>query len=229
MRNWLLFLGYLLFLFSCGGGDDGPPPSPEGALLVFPEQDSECTTGVSISETLSQVTFEWQPANNTNRYTLTVINLTTNTPQAISTMSASASLSIEKGAPFSWSVLSSNSASDDTATSESWLFYNAGAQTTYAPFPAQIQFPPAGGTVQANSEGAVELSWIGADVEDDIVTFEVYFSETSPPETLIVSTAPETTQATANVTSATTYFWRVVTTDSEGNTSDSGVFDFKVL
>ncbi len=229
MRHWLIFGTFLLLLFGCGGGDDGPPPSPEGALLVFPERDSECTTGVSISETLSQVTFEWQPANNTDRYTLTVINLTTNSPQAISTTNTSASLSIEKGAPFSWSVLSSNLVSDDTATSESWLFYNAGSQTTYAPFPAQIQSPAAGSTVQANSEGQVELSWIGADVEDDIVSFDVFFSEANPPETLLTSTVPGTTQATANVASGATYFWRIVTTDAEGNASDSGVFDFKVL
>lgn len=229
MRNWLIIWVFSLLLFSCGGGDDGPPPSPEGALLIFPERDSECTTGVSLSETLSQVTFEWQPANNTDRYTLTVINLITNTPLAISTTNTSASLSIEKGAPFSWSILSSNSESDDTATSESWLFYNAGSQTTYAPFPAQIQSPEAGSTVQANGEGQVQLSWIGADVEDDIVTFEVYFSEVSPPETLLASTTSQVAQTTTTVVSGTTYFWRVVTIDSEGNSSDSGVFDFKVL
>ena len=229
MRNWLIFLAFSLLLFGCGGGDDGPPPSPEGALLVFPERDSECTTGISVSETISQVTFEWQPSDNTDRYTLTVINLITNTPQAISTMNTSASLSIEKGAPFSWSVVSSNSNSNEAATSESWLFYNAGSQTTYAPFPAQIQFPVAGSTVQANSEGQVELSWIGADVEDDIATFDVYFSEANPPETLLITTSSEMSQVSIDATSGTTYFWRVVTTDSEGNSSDSGVFDFKVL
>ena len=226
----MLFGAFLfLLLIGCGGGDDGPPPSPEGVILVFPEKDSECTTGVSVSETMSQVTFEWQPAKNTDRYTLTVINLTTNTPQAISTINTSASLSIEKGAPFSWSILSSNSESDDTATSESWLFYNAGSQITYAPFPAQIQFPKAGSTVQANDEGQVELSWVGADVEDEIVTYEVYFSEANPPETLLVSTDPEMTEALVDVTSSITYYWRVITTDSEGNSSDSGVFDFRIL
>lgn len=229
MRICLVFGAFLLLLLGCGGGDDGPPPSPEGAILVFPEKDSECTTGVSVSETMSQVTFEWQPAKNTERYTVTVINLNTNTPQAISTINTSASLSIEKGAPFSWSVVSSNSESDDTATSESWLFYNAGSQTTYAPFPAQIQFPIAGSTVQANGTGQVELSWVGADVEEDIVSYEVYFSEVNPPENLLVSITPDTSQTLVDVTSGSTYYWRVVTIDSEGNSSDSGVFDFRIL
>lgn len=224
-----LFLVVIFGAFFGCGGDDGPPPAPQGAQLVFPERDSECTTGIEINETQSQVTFEWQPANNTDRYTLTVINLMTNSPQAISTTNTSAALSIEKGAPFSWSILSSNDDSDETATSESWLFYNAGSQTTYAPFPAQIIFPRAGGTVQASTDGEVELEWLGADVEDDIVNFEVYFSSTSPPEILLGTSTTENSTISADVISGQIYYWRVITMDAEGNSSDSGIFDFKVL
>lgn len=227
MRNWTIIVVIGLIL-GCGGGDDGPPPSPEGVVLVFPFENSECTTGVDVTEDLSQVTFEWQPANNTDNYTLTVINLLTNIPQAISTTSTSAALSIERGAPFSWSVLSTNNESDETATSESWLFYNAGSQTTYAPFPAQIRSPEAGSTVQATANGVV-LSWTGADVEGDIETFEVYFSENNPPETLLITTDSQTMETVGNVVSGQIYYWKVVTIDAEGNKSDSGVFDFKVF
>ncbi|BFP40670.1 hypothetical protein FGF1_15150 [Flavobacteriaceae bacterium GF1] len=227
MRNWTAVVVFGLLL-GCGGGDDGPPPSPEGVVLVFPFENSECTTGVDVTEDLSQVTFEWQPANNTDNYTLTVINLLTNIPQTISTTSTSVALSIEKGAPFSWSVLSTNNESDETATSESWLFYNAGSQTTYAPFPAQIRSPEAGSTVQATANEVV-LSWTGADVEGDIETFEVYFSENNPPETLLITTDPQTMETMGNVVSGQIYYWKVITIDAEGNKSDSGVFDFKVF
>lgn len=226
MRNRVLILGLLLAL-GCGG-DDGPPPSPEGAVLVFPEQNSECTTGVDLNQTQSQVTFEWQPSNNTDRYTLSVINLDTNTPQAITTTNTSAALTIEKGAPFSWSVLSSNTNSDETATSESWLFYNAGSQTTYAPFPAQLIFPKAGSTVQADGSNQVVLSWVGSDVENDIASYEVYFSESNPP-TSLTTTDAETSTAAVDVISGQIYYWKIVTTDSEGNSSDSGLFDFRVF
>lgn len=226
-KLYVLLLG-LTFLVGCGG-DDGPPPAPEGAVLVFPLQDSECTTGQSINETLSQVTFEWQPAANTDSYTLSVVNLNTNVPQNITTRSTSASLSIEKGAPFSWSVTSTNDRSNQTATSESWLFYNAGAQTTYAPFPAQIISPKSGKTVQMDGMGQVSLEWTGADVEDDIQTFEVYFSEQNPPQSLLTTTDANTMEAQAPVNSGVIYFWRIVTIDAEGNSSDSGTFDFKVL
>jgi len=218
----------VVICFACGS-DDGPPPSPEGALLIFPLQDSECTTGVDVNELLSQVTFEWMPAKNADLYTLTVLNLNTNIPQAITTAATTASLSIQKGAPFSWSVISANSNSDETATSENRLFYNAGVQTTYAPFPAQIVSPKSGATIAINAANEVVLEWIGADVEDDIETFDLYFSEQNPPESLLISTDAETQQASVTVSSGTIYYWKVVTTDSQGNTSDSGIFDFKTL
>ncbi|MDT0605850.1 hypothetical protein [Croceitalea rosinachiae] len=219
----------LLVLFISCGNDDGPPPSPEGALLIFPDENSECTTGISVNEELSQVTFEWMPAKNADLYTLTVINLNTNAPQAITSASTSVALSIEKGAPFSWSVTSSNTGSDLTATSDNWLFYNSGSQTTYAPFPAQLIVPKSGATVQKNSANEVSLEWFGADVEDDIEQFEVYFSEQNPPNALLVSTNGQVLETNVTVISGTTYYWKVITTDAEGNSSDSGVFDFKVL
>ena len=63
---------------------------------------------------------------------------------------------------------------------------------------------------------------------DDITSFEVYFGEENPPTVLLQTTDQSTMEVNATVTSGTTYFWRVNTTDSSGNTSDSGIYDFKV-
>ena len=227
IRN-IIRLSILALLVSCGG-DDGPPPALEGATLVFPEKNSECTTGADINQTSTQVTFRWMVSNNTDRYTLTVVNLETNVPQNISTTSTSASLTISKGKPYSWSVTSRNSTSDQVATSETWLFYNAGSETTYAPFPAQIVNPTSGSTVQKDIANEVYLEWSGADVDNDIDSFEVFLSEVNPPSTSVGITNSTTMELPVGVESGTTYYWRVLTTDLEGNTSDSGVFDFKVL
>ncbi|SNY95415.1 hypothetical protein [Flagellimonas pacifica] len=227
MKRFFLCLGVLGLLWSCGSDD--PPPAPEGANLIFPDQNSECTTGVNVSETLSQVTFRWQASIHTDSYTLNVVNLETNVPQTISTAATSASLSIAKGTPYSWSVNSVNSQSDQTATSETWLFYNSGFQTTYAPFPAQLVNPVSGSTVQKSIANEVVLKWMGADVENDITSFEVFFSDENPPTTSIGTTNPDTMELNVGVTSNTVYFWKVITTDQEGNTSDSGLFEFKVF
>ncbi|MCK0160897.1 hypothetical protein [Allomuricauda sp. F6463D] len=227
IRN-LIWLFISILMVSCGG-DDGPPPAPEGAALVFPEENSECTTGIDINQTSTQITFRWMASNNTDRYTLNVINLDTNVPQNITTTSTSASLTIAKGTPYSWSVTSQNASSDQVVASETWLFYNAGVQTTYAPFPAQLIAPVSGSTVQKNIANEVLLEWSGADVDDDIDSFEIFFSDVNPPTTTAGSTNATTMELSVNVVSGTVYYWKVITTDVEGNTSDSGVFDFKVL
>ena len=219
----------LIHVFGCGKTDDGPPPTPEASVLIFPEASSECTTGISISADLSQVTFQWQEAKNTDFYTLTAVNLFTNTPQTLTTESTTAALTLEKGAPYSWSIVSGNSNVEVTASSETWLFYNAGSQTTYPPFPAQIEYPKSGSPVLADENGQIVLKWLGADVENDITSYELYFSDNNPPETLLTGLPAATSEIAVDVSPDQIYFWRIVTTDASGNTSDSGIFDFRVL
>ncbi|WP_411029686.1 hypothetical protein [Spongiimicrobium sp. 3-5] len=230
MKKPLIFaIPFCLFLLSCGGGgDDAPPPLPQSAVLEFPFQNSECTTGVSLNETTSQVEFRWRAATNTDLYELRAINLNTNITQTISVQTLFAQLPLEKGAPYSWIVVSRNSEANGTATSETWQFYNAGSQTTYAPFRAQATTPTSGTTVFKDINNEVLLSWSSADVDNDIEGYELYFSEVTPPTTLVASPAAATTEFKVSVTSDTAYYWRVVTRDAEGNTSDSGVFEFKV-
>ncbi|MEM9362385.1 MAG: hypothetical protein AAGA43_07115 [Bacteroidota bacterium] len=224
-----IFLSILgLLMISCGGSDD-PPPVPGAVQLIFPEENSECTTGVTVNEELSQVTFEWQASENTESYTLRAVNLNTNIPQTITTASTSASLSINRGTPYSWSISSTNSQSNQTANSETWLFYNAGSQTTYAPFPAQLVSPNSGSTISPNSSDQVVLNWLGADVENDIEEYQVFFSNQNPPTTALGTFDAFTSSVSASVAANTVYFWRVITQDAEGNTSDSGVFEFKTL
>lgn len=227
MKNFLMVALFCSILLGCKG-DDGPKP-PESALLEFPLQNSECTAGVDIQGTnTSRLEFRWQTSPNTETYEVRVTNLNTNIAQTISMESLSASLVLEKGAPFSWVVVSRNSKVRETATSETWQFYNAGSRTTYAPFPAQIITPKSGAAVFKDIGNEVVLNWSGADVDNDIEGYEVYFSSTTPPETLVASPAAGSSDFRVSVTSNTVYYWRILTRDSEGNTSDTGIFQFKV-
>lgn len=225
IRN-IIWLSILVLLISCGG-NDGPPPAPEGAQLIFPEENSECTTGVEINQNSTQITFQWSVSNHTESYRLSVLNLETNVTQTINTEATSASVTVSRGTPYAWSVTSRNTTTDQVASSPTWLFYNAGSQTTYAPFPAQLVSPLSGSTVQRDIANEVLLEWSGGDVDNDIDTFEIFLSDTNPPSASIGETS--TMEMSVSVESGTVYYWRVVTRDLEGNTSISGVFDFKVL
>tara|TARA_R110002051_G_scaffold65839_5_gene119509 strand:- start:1183 stop:1827 length:645 start_codon:yes stop_codon:yes gene_type:complete len=213
-------------IFSCSKDASKPPSS---ALLVFPLKNSECTTGQNINQTTRLVNFQWQASENTESYKLRVVNLLTNVPQVVSTNKTSVDLSIKKGVPFSWSVTSENTKVTETATSEVWNFYNAGLQTTYTPFPAQINFPKSGASVLKDSNNEVTLSWTGSDLDADIISYDVYFSTTNPSENLLGSTDVLVEEYKVSVETNTIYYWYIVTNDAEGNTSNSGVYSFRVL
>jgi len=218
-----ILLGMLLL----SGCKKDPPKPPEKVLLTSPAKNSECTPIATSNTTSNEVRFSWQPANHTESYELRVTNLNTNVVQTKSTRNTTETLSLQKGTPFSWVVVSRNSQTETTPSSESWLFYNPGSQLSYAPFPAEIISPRPGSTVFKDVNNEIALTWSGADVDNDIESYEIYFSKDNPPETLIDSPAGSADETKVTVTSETVYYWKVITKDSEGNTSDSGVVDFR--
>lgn len=221
----LLFFGVVLI----GCNKKSEPKPPEAAILLFPNSNSECTTGRDLNETTSEIEFRWMAADHTESYELRVTNLNTNITQTIITPNSSAKLPIAKGEPFSWIVRSRNTKVSETAFSEAWNFYNAGFQTTYAPFPAEVITPKNGTSIFKDIDNEVTLEWSGADIENDIVGYEIYFSTTNPPETLIASPSSGMDSEKVTVTSDTTYYWKILTMDGEGNISDSGIYTFIVL
>lgn len=219
----------MIALLLLGCKKKAQPKSPESAKLLFPDNNSECTTGVDINATTSQVEFKWQASANTDSYKLVVTNLNTGNNQNINATSTQAKLTIAKGTPFSWVVISENAAVVKTTSSSTWNFFNSGFETTHAPFPAEIIAPEMGVTVFKDINSEVELSWKGSDVDNDIFGYDIYFSSENPPEILISSEAPGIQNTKVSVVANTIYYWKVVTEDVEGNTSDSGVFEFKTL
>lgn len=204
------------------------PKVPSSATLIFPLENSECTIGQNVNQTTRIVTFEWEASNNTDSYKLNVKNLETDISQIISTNETFVDLPIEKGTPFSWSITSENSSVEEVANSPVWQFYNAGSQRTYAPFPTEIIAPKSGGTVFKDGNNNILLEWAGADVDSDIVEYEIYLSTENPPQSLVTTTPENIEEYRAGVASGVIYYWSVVALDNEGNTSNSGVYSFKV-
>ncbi len=220
----------LLFIVSCGGGGGGdnppPQPSPSAANLIFPADNTECNEGILLSDSQSTVTFEWDAAANTDSYTLNVRNLNTGQVQSLNTGNTQLDVTIMRGVPYAWWVVSSNSTSQ-TAQSAEWKFYNAGlAVENYAPFPAGLISPQMGSGTDATG-GEVTLVWDGNDVDGDIADYDVYFDTANPPVNL-QQAGTTTISLNVSVVSTEIYYWRVITRDVEGNTSTSAVFEFRV-
>ncbi len=220
------FIVMVLIIMGC---HKDRPRIPQAAELSFPLQDTECTTGTDLGDSRSQVEFRWLAAQNTATYELRVTNQLTETTQTVSTQALSSALPLDKGMPYSWVVLSKNTETEEIATSETWQFYNAGSLTTYAPFPARIISPESGSSKNADINNQVRLEWDGVDVDNDIVGYEVYYSTSSPPTFLEASPSNVTQTLLVSVVAGTVYYWKVITKDGQGNSSDSGIYSFRAL
>ena len=239
MRLYRLFgpivLGVFLTLSGCSSeGSSGPVPDPEpdpvadpvAATLVFPEDDTECNEGEVIDEEQSRVTFIWNESENTDSYELVLLDLGTDQEERYASSTDELGVTLSRATPYEWYVVSKAEGSNVTAESQRWRFYNEGPGVeSHAPFPAEAVSPVRGSTVETTT-GTVVLEWIASDVDDDIVGYEVFFGTDADPVSM--GTTTESSMEVESVVSGTTYYWKVVTEDSKGNSSTSEVFEFKI-
>ena len=223
-----IYLFLIVIVASCSSDDGGEEINsvdpPTAVTLIFPEDNTECNEGVIISDSETDVLFQWQDVTNASSYILKVKNLNDGTSRNISTLSSEFLLRILRGTPYSWSVKSLASGTTETTESEVWKFYNSGLpQESHPPFPAEAISPLSGASV---NEGDISLQWEATDVDNDILSYSVYLDSVNPPVAEIGSTSNTTINST--VTSGQVYYWKIVTTDQIGNTSDSQIFEFGV-
>ena len=152
-------------------------------------------------------------------------NLNTQSTTSHSSLTNELAIAIQKGTPYSWYVISEKIDVIETAQSETWKFYNAGNPiASYAPFPADLVSPAMGSSLTGVTTQT--LSWLGSDIDNDIVSYDVYFDTSNPPTSFEGNTA--STAINVSVAAVNTYYWRVITKDSQGNNSQSEIFQFKV-
>ena len=235
LKRFLLF-GTVLLVLSCGGSDGGDggnpnpqPPviqAPSAATLVFPEDNTECNISEVVSDTQSTVPFEWNASENTDSYRINITNLNTNVLVISNTVpNPEAMITLERGTPYSWFVVSQANGTNETATSSIFRFFNEGPGIeNYAPFPAEAVNPTRGATVATTT--TVNLTWSASDIDNDALSFVVLFDTNENPTTEVGSLAESSLEVTT--APGTTYFWRVVTTDSANNSSQSEIFQFRV-
>ncbi len=198
---------------------------PTKVQLIFPQNISECIEGSILSETHSEVTFRWEPSENTDNYELHITNLLLYSTETYSTTNTELGITIPRGTPYSWYVSSHNNSAK--VTSDTWSFYNSGSKTEYfIPFPAQNSYPEMRDSLPFN-QSSVTLEWVGHDLDSDILDYDVYFDTSSPP-TLYLEKTNKNNLADIPIAPGTTYYWKITTRDSLGNESNSNIFVFEV-
>jgi hypothetical protein len=217
----ILWISLLIFACSKGGETITPAvvvvvPPPTAAALSLPANNTVCYEGTNVSSLTSDVSFSWSTAKDTEVYDLVITNLNTltNTTKSVNSENK-ATVTLYKGTPYRWQVISKSNKSKETASSEVWKFYLAGeGASTFAPFPAVMIAPVSGASVIPNA-GKVNLIWSGADPDSKVLTYEIYI-DTDQAKVLNRQVAPSVTASSnllVTVKSGSVYYWSVKTTD----------------
>ena len=233
MKNYIyLLLFTVLLVGACKKTknkktDIGTIADPQKTTLVTPLKDEACLDANSVSATESKVRFAWKTTENTSSYELVIKNLLTSATINKTATTSSLEVPLTKNTPYSWYVISKSSATDKTSTSDIWKFYIPGSGTaSYAPFPAEIVSPIMGLHYPATTS-KITLQWKGKDVDNDIATYDIYLG-TSPTLNIYKQGVSATSAENVSVTAQIHYYWKVVTKDSKGNTSESELYQFWV-
>lgn len=228
-KNSLILSLLCVFILSCSKGNDGGVsipmiqtpavvvPNPGKSTLLLPVNNEVCYDGEDQTGTNNSVVqFSWNASTDTDGYELLVTNQESNQTQTIvGITTTSKNVTLVKGDPYSWKVVSKSNGTNVTTNSDTWQFNLEGTgDENYVPFIATIISPSSGSTVNA-TDGAVLLNWEGNDPDqDDSLTYTVYFDSTDglqSPSTDYINIIESS--LSVNVVSGTTYYWRVKTTD----------------
>jgi hypothetical protein len=226
--NRYLSLIIVCFLISNCSSDETTALIPEKALLISPAENYPCLTGDSVSESEIEVIFRWSPARNTDYYNLRITNLISNEIINITNIeNTGATVVLEKGKPYSWSVSSKSDLVNDVGTSDVNNFYVGGFESvTNAPVPVSLTQPDQGSNVIIGEGGKVSFSW-SENSQNNSMKYTLYLDKIDGKQTPS-SEHTDLTAKTIDVTleNGTTYFWRIKSFDGT-NSSFSAVNTFK--
>ena len=230
MRKYLSLL-IALTLWSCGGGgggDDPPdPPPPTNRAPSAPTQSAPTNNLLCID---NSVQFQWSsstdPDGDAVSYQLQIAtdnqftqNLITRTVATTST-----TVSLSRGVAYYWRVKAVDSKNASSAYSSTFSFYTEGdGISNHLPFIPVLVSPEMD---QVVTTASVSLEWTASDVDDDPLTFDVYFDTVNPPANVQSSDQSGTT-LNVNLSASTNYYWRVVVKDDKGGQTIGQVWKFK--
>lgn len=199
-------------------------PEPGAAVLTAPENSNTCLP-IFTTDTQGVVSFVWEEAQNTDSYEVVVRNSTTQSEQRKSVDLTNTTITLDRGVPYSWWVVSSSDASSVNTKSAVWSFYLEGLQQErFLPFSAQLNAPWDEQDVTLSS-GYVNLQWTGSDLDNDIAYYQVYIG-TDAAQLSLVQDNQIASSYSALLEVGQMYFWQIITVDQRGNKSQSAIQSF---
>ena len=108
------------------------------------------------------------------------------------------------------------------------VFYDADGNEISTPsegedyYGQDAQFSGTSSSFQDNGDGTVTVSWVGEDLDDDLINYDVYIGTSSNLELILENTTNE--NINYNITAGEQYIVEIVSKDSNDNTSTSRTY-----
>lgn len=224
------FLYIVVVAVTLGCSESAGPTAPTATTLSLPNNNENCNTGTSISNTQASVEFSWNQASSASSYSLSIRNMQTNAEISRAGITTnSISVDLNKGYAYEWYVTSiSDDFPSDRPTSPTWRFYLQGnGEANSAPFPAELLSPQPGEAVTLVA-GTFEIQWAGSDPDGDALTYTLYVDkidgkQTAPGDFSNLTDTSKQVELELN----SVYYWRINTHDANGNSTFSQVKSFR--
>lgn len=223
MKTNLVLLLVLVSLTFMGCKDS--IPDPEQTVLILPEDNTSCLY-VSQSSSTASVDFSWKQALHTDEYKLVVKNLTTNEQITSITENTGLRLTLTRGTPYQWKVITTSELSNVETSSSNFSFYlEAQQQGDYLPFPARL-LSPQNDQIVTLTNGRYDFSWQGEDIDNDLSHYTLLIGNAEDALSEI-ATDIVTTSFSADLNAAQVYFWQIISYDQIGNSTKSIINRFE--
>jgi len=230
-KHIILFILSVGLFISCGGSsgrtdtptpDPTPNTNPTVPVAVYPANNDLCIN--------NNIAFNWNAAtdadNDALKYSIQIatdngfVNIAHNFSNITQTTKT---VSLEKGKAYYWHVKATDSNNGESTYSTTHQFYTEGEpDSNNAPFVAALVAPIQNSIV---SSSTTDLQWSCSDVDNDDLSYTVYFGTTNPP--VEVAQNYSSTSYTATLNSSSTYFWKIDAKDANGAITKGQLWQFK--
>ena len=221
MKRFIVIITFILFQCS-----KDQTLEPDSVFLISPTNQDNCSSSIIIDESKSQVDFSWSQSLNTDQYEIVVENQSNNLQLKKISLENNTSLILDRGINYSWWVISRSNKSSITAKSLIWQFYLEGPSIIeHIPFSAVLFSPQNEEQINLNNQNKYIFKWSGSDLDDDIDFYVIYIGN-SIDEMEIIENNIKSQEVELELQKQKTYYWKILSVDSKGNSSSSQIYSF---
>lgn len=233
MKKYIIITLVGLVLVSCSNGGDDPSPTtepekteneaPTAPVLATPTNNQLCID--------NNLEFTWgastDPEGDGIKYTVEVsknIEFSQITHSFPNLTGTTKTILLDRDVVYYWRAKATDNKNASSAFSSIFQFYTEGTgEENHLPFASTVLQPSLNEVISGSS---VSLRWAAADVDNDILTFDVYLDINNPPTAIAVSDHTDKEYVISSLVTATTYYWKVDTKDNHGAVAVGQVWSF---